>query len=54
MVGISRFSEADSVLSFEFKAWGEGTKGEKAIWDHCRFYLDNRLWKQHRNNANLP
>lgn len=20
----------------------------------CRFYLDNRLWKQHRNNANLP
>ena len=20
----------------------------------CRFYLDNRLWKQHRNNTNLP
>ncbi|MBO4879264.1 MAG: hypothetical protein J5544_03300, partial [Clostridia bacterium] len=35
--------ENDGAITFDYRAWGEGTGGEvglRTIWDHCRFYVD--------------
>ncbi|MBQ9878859.1 MAG: hypothetical protein IJM45_00340, partial [Clostridia bacterium] len=34
---------SSGTVSFDFKAWGEGSKSERTIWDHCRFYVDGAV-----------